>query len=336
MPPPPLTIDIAICTRDRLPMLKETLTALDAAIGERTDVRVLVVDNGSRDGTGAHLSRLAAKNSRLVVATEPQPGIYHARAMAIGLARADILVFIDDDIVPAPDFLDALATAFADPAVGMVGAAILALHDAPLPDWLSLRLRSELPELPVRNEMEVCTYPVYPPSACLALRRHPCLDYYLCPERRLVELGVGGGTLSGQSPVGGEDTDLCHIYERAGFRIVRLGAVQVHHRVHADRLTPAWMIGKFERDGRLRVRLARLRGKPALCGETVPMLAALPALAVLAVFAALFGRRRAVLVRAYCAKSRGAWRELLWGRRNIRFPYPHPPTPSPVPASGAT
>ena len=263
---------------------------------------------------------------RLMMITEPQPGLYHARVAAIRLARADILIFIDDDVVPAPDFLEAVLAAFTDPAVGVVGAAILGLHDGPLPDWFSPRLRNELPDLPVRDTMEICAYPAYPPGACLALRRHPCLDYFLSPERRQVELGVGGGAISGQSPVGGEDTDLCHIYEHAGFRVIRPAAVRVYHRVHADRLTPGWMIAKFERDGRLRVRLARLRSKPALGRETAVILAALPILAALVGIASLFGAQRAVLIRAYFAKSLGAWREVLWGRRGIRFPYPpHPP-----------
>ena len=330
-------IDIAICTRNRLLSLKETLAALQEAVRGYSSLRILVVDNGSVDGTGAYLAGLAATDPRIIPLSEPQPGLYHARAAVIRMSRGDILIFVDDDVVPAPDFLEKLLTAFSDPSVGVAGPSIEGLFEGPLPPWFPPRLLGNIPVLPIQGPIQECGYPSYPPGACLAIRQAPCLMHYLSPTRRRVELGPGGGGLSGQSTVDGDDTDLCEIYARAGFRIIRVPDAKVGHRVHTSRLTPSWIIGKFDRDGRLRVRLARLRGKPGLCRETLLMLAALPVLAPLAFLAEWLEMRgmgmrepdmgRGILIRAYFAKSLGAWREILLGERDLRFSYP-PDSPS--------
>jgi len=327
----PFSIDIAVCTRDRLSSLRETIAALQEAAADVSGVRFLIVDNNSSDGTGAFLADLAAADSRVTAIHEPLSGIYHARLAAIRHCRGDVLLFVDDDVVPAPDFLTPLRRAFADPTVGVVGAAIEgAPRGNPPPSWFPERLRADLPILPVRGERETCSYPRFPPGACLALRRHPCLGHYFAPERRRVVLGSGGGAPGGYSMVYGDDTDLCEIYARAGFKIIRLASVRVGHRIHADRITPEWVIAKYRRDGRLRVRLARLRGKPAVGRETLTMLAAMPALVLVNAVAPLLGTTRRSLARAYLAKSLGAWIEVLAGPRGVRFPYPpEPPAETP-------
>lgn len=316
----PKTIDVAVCTRDRAGYLADTLQALREAV---TGVgRVIVVDNGSVDDTPRLLERLRESWPALTVLREPQPGLYHGRAAAIRASRADILLFVDDDVLPPADFLGPLTAAFDDPTVGVVGSAIEEAIDGPLPDWFAGRFLDHLPVLPVRGPMEECRYPCYPPGVFLAVRRAPCLNLYLAPERRQAELGHGGGALSGLSAVGGDDTDLCELYARAGFRIIRIAEITVAHRIVSVKLTKDWILRKFASDGRLRVRLARLRGKPGWCGETVRLLIALPALALLRPLAAMLPPPRAMMLRAYTAKSFGAWHELLFCRIKDRLPYP--------------
>lgn len=313
----PLALDVAVCTRNRLPMLRQTVDAILVAARSRASLRLLVVDNGSGDGTAEYLAELAAGDDRVVALSEPRPGLYYARVAAIRAARGDLLVFLDDDVVPEPDFLDHVAEAFADPTVGVVGGAIHGIPQGPLPSWFLPKMWDSIPVLPVRGRQEECSYPGFPPGAALGCRRVPCLELYLTPERASCGLGLGG-----PAGVGGEDTDLCEIYARAGYRVVRVAAARVGHHVLAAKLTPAWITDKFFADGRLRVMLARLRGKPGLCRETAIMLAAFPLVAAAVLVAPLMGEGRRLLVRAYLAKSRGAWRELLRGERGVRFSYP--------------
>lgn len=320
-----MKIDVVMCTRNRLAMLRDGLPILLGIVAETPDAALLVVDNGSTDGTVEFLAETADRHSAMRVLTELRTGAYHARCRAIAASRADIIVFVDDDVIPAPDFLTVIVGAFDDPGLGVVGGSIEGLFEGDVPSWCTARLLSHVPVLPLTEDVEACVWPYYPPSACLGIRRAPCLDFYLAPERSDAGLGPGGNVGSDRPLYFGEDTDLCEIFARAGYRITRLAAFRCQHRTSAARLTPQWFIKRFAEEGRTRVRLSRLRQGSAF-GPGVPkMLAALPAFLLLRLAAPLLPARAAVTVRAYCAKSLAAWGELLRDRQCGPLPYPDAP-----------
>jgi GT2 family glycosyltransferase len=317
-------VTVAICTRNRVHLLRDTIEAVRPQLAVHARGRLVVVDNGSTDGTADYLAARMRDDAQGSSVHEPRPGLYHARVAAIrAAAGADFLVFIDDDAMPEPGWLDAILAAFrADPRIGVVGAAIDGAPDGPLPAWLSPRMQREIPILPVVADGLVdCSFPCYPPGVSLAVRMLPCTALYLAPERQRVELGWGGGRSSGFSTVGGDDTDLCEIYARHGYRVVTSSAAKVRHRVVPDKLTPDWLVDRFEREGHLRIRLLRLAGRSVIGRHAIKLLAALPALAGLRLTARCWSPSRALLIRAYFRKSLGAWHELIWGPRGIRFPY---------------
>jgi GT2 family glycosyltransferase len=86
-------ISVIIPSRDALRWLPHAL----ASIGPAPDIEVIVVDDGSRDGTGAFLARVAAEDARLVVLSGPQRGAAAARNLAITAARAPLVAFLDAD-----------------------------------------------------------------------------------------------------------------------------------------------------------------------------------------------------------------------------------------------
>jgi glycosyltransferase involved in cell wall biosynthesis len=314
---------VAVCTRDRAQLLRDVVEAVRPQLHTHPDRGLLIVDNGSSDGTAAYLEAMQREDARCAAVFEPQRGLYHARVAAIrAAANAEFLLFIDDDALPAPGWLDGVLDTFrSDPRIGVVGAAIDGAPEGPLPAWMSPRLQREIPFLPTGQGLVDGRFPCYPPGVSLAIRMLPCTMLYLAPERRRVELGPGGGAISGLSVVYGDDTDLCDIYARSGYRVVTNNAIRVRHRVVPEKLTLDWIGDRFEREGRLRIRLLRLSGRSLLGGHALKLLAALPALAALRVIAALGSRERTLLIRAYFRKSLGAWRELISGPRGIRFPY---------------
>ena len=81
--------------------LAACLDALHGQVGAPA-FEVVVVDNGSRDGSG---EVAAAHPLAPVVVIEPRRGSYAARNAGIQTAVADVIAFIDADCVAAPDWL---------------------------------------------------------------------------------------------------------------------------------------------------------------------------------------------------------------------------------------
>ena len=73
------------------------------------DFELIVVDDGSRDGTGAILDRLAAEDPRVVALHVENGGAPAARNLAIDRARGRYLVFVDADDECQPNMLETLA-----------------------------------------------------------------------------------------------------------------------------------------------------------------------------------------------------------------------------------
>ena len=70
-----------------------------------SDFEVIAVDDGSTDGTGAILERLAATNPRVRVVHQANRGPSSARNGGLDVARGEYVFFLDGDDTFAPDFL---------------------------------------------------------------------------------------------------------------------------------------------------------------------------------------------------------------------------------------
>jgi len=92
-----------IPTRNRWAMLSRS--ALPSALGQRgVEHEVVVVDEGSSDGTADELERLGDPRLRVVRHAAPR-GVAQARNAGVAAARGDWVAFLDDDDLWAPDKL---------------------------------------------------------------------------------------------------------------------------------------------------------------------------------------------------------------------------------------
>lgn len=90
-------------------ILGETLGAILASDLPRNEWELIVVDDASRDGT----ARVARKYADLVLELPTKPrGPSYARNRGAEMARGDILVFVDSDVVVRRDTLRQLRAAF--------------------------------------------------------------------------------------------------------------------------------------------------------------------------------------------------------------------------------
>ncbi len=78
------------------------------------DVEVIVVDNGSTDGTGAMLETFQSKWPLSVIRVEQNRGIAAGRNAGIRHAAGDILFFHDSDMIAAPEYIERHLSAHTD------------------------------------------------------------------------------------------------------------------------------------------------------------------------------------------------------------------------------
>jgi GT2 family glycosyltransferase len=104
----PENLSIIIPTYNRKEVLCRTLSALDAQ--DRTGFEVIVVDDGSTDGTPHAIAewrkgRPHPPTFDLTVLHQPNLKQGRARNHGLAHARGDLVLFLGDDIIPAPEFV---------------------------------------------------------------------------------------------------------------------------------------------------------------------------------------------------------------------------------------
>jgi glycosyltransferase involved in cell wall biosynthesis len=112
MPP---VVSVIIPTRDALAWLPAAI----ASIGSDPRVEIIVVDDGSSDGTAAWLAAAAKCDARIRTLQGGGNGVARARNCAIAVARGRYCAFLDADDTWAPGKLERqLAFHAANPAIG--------------------------------------------------------------------------------------------------------------------------------------------------------------------------------------------------------------------------
>lgn len=92
-------LSIVIPSHNRRDLLREVLDALTAQIPGTPGFEVIVVADGCHDGTEAEVAAYIAPYPVRVVSL-PGLGPAHARNAGAQTARADLLLFLDDDVIP--------------------------------------------------------------------------------------------------------------------------------------------------------------------------------------------------------------------------------------------
>ena len=119
-----MKISVVVVTWNGLDLLRP---CVDALAQQTVDHQLVVVDNGSHDGTIAWLHEHAPHAH--VVALPTNTGFAHGNNVGMRAASGDALVIINNDTIPDPHFLQQIVAPLArDPQLGSVAGVLTFAH----------------------------------------------------------------------------------------------------------------------------------------------------------------------------------------------------------------
>jgi GT2 family glycosyltransferase len=130
-----LRASVVVPTFNRLERLKRVISALEHQTLAAEDYEIIVVSDGSTDGTDDYLA--SRSSARLVATRQSNAGPAAARNHGVQIARGEIVVFVDDDIIARPDLLDRhLADHAASPSPVAVIGPMMTPPDFRMSTWI--------------------------------------------------------------------------------------------------------------------------------------------------------------------------------------------------------
>jgi glycosyltransferase involved in cell wall biosynthesis len=97
---------IQLCTYNRAALLERVLDACFEQTLDASEYEVVLVNDGSRDRTPEVIERARARATcHFEVIDQPNSGLAKGRNAGIARARGERIIFIDDDVLPLPNFV---------------------------------------------------------------------------------------------------------------------------------------------------------------------------------------------------------------------------------------
>lgn len=253
-------IDLCICSYRR-PELFETLMAVARQTGiAPSELRVIIADNTASGETRALAERAAAQLPlALHYVHAPAANISIARNACLDHATAPWIAFIDDDEIPAPDWLGHLLAEAGRGHWDVVLGPVKALYPDDAPAW-------------ARDGDFHSTYPVRVAGTIRTAYTGNVLFRRELVERNNLRFRLDLGR------TGGEDEDFFYRIFDAGGRIGFAPQALVYERIPVTRANMNWLLRRNFRAGqshgaRLSQRQSRMRGV-ALSGAKAAFCAA--------------------------------------------------------------
>lgn len=286
-----MDLTVCICTRDRPAYVRDCLDGLRRQTAPREQFAILLVDSASSACAAAELADIATEYGARLLRMD-QPGVSSARNAGAWAARTPFIAYIDDDAIPAADWVDAILGAVSRPGrrPALIGGRILPRWEAPLPRWWPRSLRGILSIIEHEGSGEYRTEAV-PPSL------EPYAANMVVHVLSLLAAGGFNGRLGrhGDLLLSDEEVQLAWMLQDAGYSVRYDLRIVVHHQIQARRLDPAWLLSRLYWQGASTVLTQRTLHHPETVWRELPR-----RLLVAALFApaALVPRRSTLLLGA--------------------------------------
>jgi glycosyltransferase involved in cell wall biosynthesis len=243
-----MKITVILCTYNRCASLAKALASAAASSLSDAEWEVLVVDNNSKDQTREVVEDYCRKYpGRFRYLFESKQGKSHALNAGIRASRADVLAFMDDDVVVEPKWLQNLTEPLRSDAWDGTGGRILPDPAFCPPDWLAT-------DGPYSLTGMLALFDIGDQECEL---KSPPFGTNMAFPRRIFERFGGFRTDLGPCPgseIRNEDTEFGRRLLTGGCRLRYQPSAVVYHDVIMERLTKEYFLKFWYDQGRAMVR----------------------------------------------------------------------------------
>lgn len=236
-----MKFSVVVATRNRANLAIKTIQKIDSA-AKKHQVEVIVVDNNSSDQTIKKISALKYKNIVCRVIKETRLGASFCRNLGMKLAKYEIVVIIDDDVIIPQNFFEKLASKWQEyPEARVISYRILAESTGKIitkkqkklirsHSWCFTQCDWD------RDDFELPLGEIFL-AASFSYRKSPNRPIQLFDER----LGVVWNNIL----IGGEDVELTARLLLSNQKIIFTSNITVFHQINTLRLKRSYLMRRY-------------------------------------------------------------------------------------------
>jgi glycosyltransferase involved in cell wall biosynthesis len=249
-------VTVCVCTHNRPGYVRACLDGLSRQSPGTDAFDLIVVDSGSTGDAPSALRAVVAKHPNVRLIRLDRPGVSLARNAGARAARTPYVAYIDDDAIPAPDWIASIHHALAErDGPALLGGRVLPVWEQPLPAWWPASLRGVLSIIEAEGQGEYRT-DALPPGL------EPYAANMVVNVAALKTAGGFGAAIGryGGALLSDEEVQLAWKLQDRGHSVRYDSRLVVHHRIQAARLNPAWLLRRLYWQGASTVVTRRLLG----------------------------------------------------------------------------
>lgn len=226
-----MKLSVIICTYNRARLLNECLASLFNQNIKKELYEVMVVDNNSSDDTKLNACDFLSKNPNFSYYFEPRQGLSHARNTGFKFAKANWVLYIDDDAKADPNLVERTLWTIENYDFDAFGGRFFHWFKYGKPKWFPENFEGNGvvantgSAIEINNEFFNGGVMVFKKSILEKLNGFPC------------QLGMNGRKIAY-----GEETMLQLKMRNAGFKLGYDPELKVHHIVGEHKLKLSWHI----------------------------------------------------------------------------------------------
>ena len=126
---------IVIPSAGRTNDLDKCLASLHSSLDETSSLSATVIDNNADEHFSSKVKCICSKYPAISYSHCIRPGLSAARHHALELSSADVLCYVDDDVIFSPTWFQGISESFKDPSVVLVGGPTIPSFSASVPSW---------------------------------------------------------------------------------------------------------------------------------------------------------------------------------------------------------